>query len=375
MSKLNLVILDKEEAYVEGFINYLMCSGSKKFNTTYFNNTPDFENFIQKNNKKINILLISAQFEIDFNKLENIESVIILSKDKSPGKQSFSKDKPNTIYKYQHADKLISSILEIYARVSSGEIAVEGNKTNTKIIGFFSPLGGTGKTSMAINCAVQFANRGLSVFYLNLESVSSLLAFFAIDKEKSLSKLFYYIKENNKNIPMKIEALRLVDQSTKIHYFSPMDNCLEYEDILQEEIKVLIENLKLMSQYDVIIIDMSSYCSRKNIAILEACDEVFLVLLSNYFSSLRANTMANQLSVLNKEKTKNVLKKVTIILNKTDSISNLPDNINFIEHDMAIRIPFIPQMLGDENIKYIMSQNSLLANTLQPLVLKICSEI
>jgi len=93
------------------------------------------------------------------------------------------------------------------------------------VVAIYSPIGGSGKTTVAVNSAVHCAKKGLEVFYLNLENFQSTPLYFNCKKERNLSELLRCLKQG-RNVAAKIRQIKQKDADYGVHYFVPPEMSL-----------------------------------------------------------------------------------------------------------------------------------------------------
>ena len=152
--------------------------------------------------------------------------------------------------------------------------------------------------------------------------------------------MLYHLKEKSENFIMKMEGARCIDSRFNVHYFLPVDNSLEIEEMLPCESEFLLKQFKLMGYYDVVFVDMSSAFGLSNIKILEVCDEILLVLLEDNISISRAKIFAGELDMLSKGKNLLLEDKMNIILNRYEAdTSSGTQDVRFFDKAVLIKIP------------------------------------
>lgn len=95
-----------------------------------------------------------------------------------------------SVNKYQKAEKLINEILMAYAEKTGWVEAVSNGDRKTRLLGFYSSVGGSGKTTLAVSAAYVLAARGRRVFYLNAEKINSMAALFNQAADGSMSYVY-----------------------------------------------------------------------------------------------------------------------------------------------------------------------------------------
>lgn len=338
MSKLHLVIADKDEAYVEGIVNYIVNNYGKRFKVNSFTKEEYLLNYFSENKKHIDILLICPEWYKKSIHMDRVVIPIILS-----GGILTDKIKDcEVINKYQRGDRLVSSIINCFVEASPNRYYVTDSNKKTKIIAVYSPAGGVGKTSVAVGTSMKYAEKGSLIFYLNLEDIQSTAHFFNCDDSKNLSHILYHIKERKKNIALKIEGIRSIDSEYKIHYFLPPDSVFDLNETSSDEIEYLIEQLRIWDNYDVVFVDMSTNMDEKNISILKASDQILLVFSQEELSRVKVDSFIEELNILSKRNNLDLIDKLTIVENKY-----MPNRISKIEElnnkSTAVKIPVVEE--------------------------------
>lgn len=347
MLKLSLVIADEDKAYIESIVRFLMDKHAHKFQVNSFTNWDHLLQFLSKNREKVDIILITPEFyekskfkslEFDDLKFDPIESIGLKTDVSEHGKPiliflsntevaSVSRSRSvdidvNNIYKYQHGDRLVSNIMHIYEKHHENIEFTLKKSNKTKLISVYSPMGGAGKTTIAVNACINCARDGMRVFYINLETISSTFCFFEPDYETkscdNFSNIIFAIKERDKNLSAKIEGIKFTDTVYDIHYMPPPDSALEMEELLPEEIKCLLHHVRSTGYYDIVFVDLSSTLSLRNIAVMEESDEIILIYTPDYVSKFKVKSFYKEIELYQKRKGLNLLNKITFVVNKYD---------------------------------------------------------
>jgi cellulose biosynthesis protein BcsQ len=303
----------------------------------------------------VDILLISPDILTDSLPKEKFRCIMLLS----TGRVDEKLNKYAAIDKYQTGEAVVGTILGIYSEQSTDTLTLPGEDKKTRVIGIYSPQGGSGKTSISLGCAIQCTDRGQKIFYLNLENIHSTQLFLESKSEKNLSHIFYYLKENISNLDMKIESVKQVDRETRIHFFLPPESALEYEELTIEDFQRLINHLRQMAVYDAVFVDMSSAFDSRNIAILEACDQVLVVLAHEAAALVKAERLSKEIDIAFRKFGIDLREKLFFVLNKYNPEVELDiDNISWVEKKAAVRIPLEPSLLVCDEGKCIINQNN-----------------
>ena len=117
-------------------------------------------------------------------------------------------------------------------------LGIEGD-----ILGVYSPLGRTGKTSYALALGQILAVR-YSVLFLNLEAYSGFEDLLSCSFERNLGDLFYCIRQKKGQPAVQLAAM--VREAGGMQYVPPVTIPEDVEQVTQEEWQVLFEELRLV---------------------------------------------------------------------------------------------------------------------------------
>lgn len=152
-------------------------------------------------------------------------------------------------------------------------------KSNTRAVAFYSPAGGSGKTTLSLAMASACGAAGLRTFYLNLEEIDSVKGTL-VPSVGTLSDVFLALKTKGMNVGVKLAACAVQERTGGFYYLSGVESISEYEEITGDEMRRLVETICSLSEYDVVIIDVTSSFSEKTLAVLNEADIVFVPVLS-----------------------------------------------------------------------------------------------
>lgn len=362
MTTLHLVIGDPEEDYVEALVNYLSSEYSFSFKISYFTEEKYLFSYLSGLNGKVDILLISPIFYNENLPWDKVKTVILLT-------DGYLMQKFKNCYvvnKYQRGDNLAARILSIYSEANPDEVNVIKEQKTTKIIGVYSPIGGIGKTSIAIGLSMICAEKGLSVFYLNFEDFQSTPIFFDCISEENISHILFFLKAGNKNLGLKIEGVKIKDSQLNISYFAPPESLFEFDEITPEEFRCLIHQMKQLALYDVIFVDMAVGLNTRNQVLFEICNEVLLIVGYDEISKVKIMSFRKELELLLKRRGLNLDEKLIPVLNKYNPHRLRETEID--EFDIFFKIPEVAQLTIMREKRCFFDPNSSFIQALGPLV-------
>ncbi|HHY06669.1 MAG TPA: hypothetical protein GX532_06835 [Clostridia bacterium] len=369
MGKLRLMLVDRDVEYVNCLLNYLMSEQAEKFAVSSFTEESAVDKFLAEE-KTVDLVLTSSEF---YTRLTSkAQGVIILLAEEQEvlrGKQC------HVISKYQYGEQLVAEILKIYAEeVSEVSLNCLPNylKQKTRIIGVYSPLGGVGKTTIAVGASIQSAWEGKSVFYLNLENISSIPLYFTGKQEKNLSHVLYFLKEKRENLAWQIESAKCRDPNYKIHYFRPPDSILDFNEDIRKELILLLQELKGAQQYERIFLDFSAEINKNNLALLQACDDIILVAQANLTSCVKIKCLRQELRLLlPPEEEEDLVHKFSLVLNKERAgVVKEVEEISINQKGVCARIPWVENLTSRQGNVYRLDFNSGFGQAIHQLLLR-----
>ena len=166
MNRFSMVICVFDEIYLSSLEIGLLKGLGDKSEIMLITNREYFDWFFGKP-QKIDVLIIEEELYEETIQRHNIGTVFILQEE---AESRQFKDGAVSLFKY-------SSVKEIYYKILGrlGEKIKDNdeNTDKTEIILVYSPVGGSGKTTTALNICSELADYNKKVLYLNIESVQS----------------------------------------------------------------------------------------------------------------------------------------------------------------------------------------------------------
>ncbi|AXI09543.1 hypothetical protein CUC15_11690 [Oceanobacillus zhaokaii] len=311
MKKLRIVVADENLDYVESLASYLRTAEeSSRFIVTYFTSTEKLELYLDQG-ESIDILLISPGIYHTNLKVLNDTSFIFLDDDKLTAGST----EHNSVYRYQRLGQLVSNMLAIYYDRNQTAGKYLARSKQTKVLSVYSPVGGAGKTTIAVNLSKQLALNNAKVFYLNLELINTTSLYFSSSEDNPSLQIFYYVKAESPQLLSKIEALKKYDPYSMVDYFDIEINADELLEFNESDVKRLINGIVETGSYDYIVIDLDSSLHERNIAALKESDQVIWPVANDVQSMLKTESFfEEEEKLVGKE---NIIKdKLLILQNK-----------------------------------------------------------
>ena len=363
MVKKQLILADRDELYLTNLSNYFM-EKNPQLEQNIFTKKEKLMAYLE-NGGSADILAVDENFADEkLSALAAGMTKIILSSTMEPIEGY------ELVKKYQKSESLLNEILLKYAE-STGKTEVIRGKSNTRVAVFYSPAGGSGKTALSLAMAAACANAGLRTFYLNLEEIDSVRETLPASKE-GLSDIFLALKTKGMNVGVKLAACAMEEHTGSFYYLPGVESVSEYEEITGDEISRLIETLCSLSEYDEILVDLSSGFSEKTLCTMEAADVIFTPVLSEENSLAKLKRFLDEGAL--HEKYNDIFRKMNLVVNQSP-VSGISREL--LESGLLNRIPCSCAIAASPVFKKysdIIRSGSLLRQTMDPMIRLLIAE-
>lgn len=265
MNKGVFAICDRENMYIYSLMEYIHSRRGEEFEVQAFSGVESLCVYAKEH--KIDILLISGRLLCDQIKELKIRKVIVLSE----GERICEVSEYTSVYKYQPADSLIAEVMDAYARVKESPSEVLF-KSEMEVVGIYSPIRRTGKTSFALTLG-QLLAASQAVLYLNLEEYAGFEALMGKHFDADISDLMYFAGNGKGNLISKLGGI--VQTINNLDYVPPAFSPFDLRSIQYREWLALIEELCSYSSYEVLLLDLGEQVDNLP-EILNRCGRIYM---------------------------------------------------------------------------------------------------
>lgn len=238
---------------------------------------------------------------------------------------------------YQRGADILADLLKILSTAGDGCMGL-GHR-DQKIITFYSPQGGTGKTTLAYMCAM-LATKDKSSVYLNLEEFGYTDHLYQITFRTDMEEVLFAIKDKRDLGVYLSNALQ--KNSVNVSVMPNIRNYGDLEDFTPQDAEILLKSLQKVSGAEYLFVDISSGLSNRNKLILEISDVSFWVFDDTPAGKGKMERIRNDQSVQGME----YFKKAYFLVNKCKEKS---------EDEFAIRIPFSESLSKGADVETALS--------------------
>lgn len=205
----------------------------------------------------------------------------------------------------------------------------------TRIVAWYSPAGGTGKTTLALAMATVGAKAGLRTLYLNLEDVDSAKGILEKAGER-VSRQMAALGREDARADRKVRAgIRTVPEGG-FDYLPGVEHYVAYGAMTGRDVGSLLEQMENLETYDLVIVDLASGFTDKTEEVLRRADQILVPVLMEETSIGKLQCFLRGTGMTGKEQAPFV-PKMGIVLNRAGAeyvrAEALPE-------DIRSRIPY-----------------------------------
>lgn len=286
-------------------VNYLerLLSGLEKYSDLELTVYSDEESLMQDlYGKRFDVFVFTTDIFIREADYQNVmaDLKLLLDDEERPVNAMFSDAK--RIRKYQRISYIYKNMLDYYSDVC-GRDGASGDSM-AQILAFYSPVGGAGKTTLAVVAAEKFAKYGKRTFYISLEDMASEDCYLPQDQKKGLSDLMRYV-DTNTNFAMKIESMLKI-KCTNFYYVNHFTSPNDIYDMNVNDMQGLLRAIQKTGLFDVIVVDMGTALDKKNLTLFELSDRVVIVERTDEISARKMNCFYQMHHIMNEYRAKMV---------------------------------------------------------------------
>lgn len=265
MKKKIFAVCDLEAAYAYNLMEYIYDRQGTDFEIQAFTSVRTLAVYARE--QPIDLLLISSQAMCQEIRELGIGRVMILSE----GELLEELSEYPSVYKYQASDSLIAEVMSYYAAGNTSE-PVAKLKKKVKVVGIYSPIRRTLKTSFALTLG-QILAKDQAVLYLNLEDYAGFEGLMGKKFKADISDLMYFIRQGQGNLLYHLESI--VQNLNNLDYVPPVFLPGDLRSVSFEEWMKLMEELLTYSSYEVILLDMDEQAGCLT-ELLKLCDRIYM---------------------------------------------------------------------------------------------------
>ncbi len=289
MKKNTLAVFDSDEEYVTKLMSYMSDSRSVPLEIQGFTDKKRLKDYMQGN--EVDILLIPEE-ELD-DEIEAYETgeMMVLSE----GDSSEDGKGHKSICKYQSSENIVKEVMCYYADSPETELGIL-NAANTEIIGIYSPIRRSFRTSFAFALGEVLSERE-KVLYINLEEYSGFNQLLQKNFMMDISDLIFYIGQKKRNFPCKLASM--VEKAGLMDFIPPVISPLDILSVDRETWNIFFNEL-CNCDYSKIVVDISDSVSAF-LDILSYCKKIYMPVREDTVSKAKLEQYEAMLRIMERE--------------------------------------------------------------------------
>lgn len=265
--------------------DYLMMLAEKLYleldNSIQVNAISDYEylfRYINQEKPEEQILILGQEYYLDNLELSGFDCIVLLDENEKMMRVVNSRFvtinpflKLDAIYDFITSQTLLKDVLE------------KTKKKDTRLIAVYSPIGGSGKTTVAYGLSMAFAKAYKKVLYINPAPLQDF-GFLFQNPDSLEPKLERMIaKQDGGTISLLLEAIR----NYGFDYLPPARMSFATLGISLKDYVYVITELKRINKYDYIVIDMMSEFNVEMAQMIGQADQIVCIGLQDAYSAFR----------------------------------------------------------------------------------------
>lgn len=284
MQPIRLVLAATEEDYIEPFLQYIRCSEfERRVVVTAFSRKEALWKYIENEPDEMDAVLGETSFREGWQgKLREGAPWIELREGGYSGREGRS---GLGVSKYQPLSRLLAEIEEMIR----GRRETAANEGRTTLIGVISAAGGSGKTTVSIQLARQFASEGKHVIYISLESLQSNISSdgkeeIEAEGRPGLARLLYDLKaaeEKHQKPRYPISHYVYRNAFLRGDAFPALYNLNEMKELERNDVVALLKFIIESRSYDAVIVDTDSIPDLRIETVMEEADQLLWIVGEN----------------------------------------------------------------------------------------------
>ncbi len=265
MEKNIFAVYDPDPEFVFRFLEYAKSRGKTGMDLRAFTAPEHLDSMCRQTPPEL--LLVSSSVLTEEVKKFPAKKKVLLQEDR----ETEPEDMP-AVYKYQSTEELLRQVLSFREEQQSYSSPGGRKGGRMKMIGVYSPVGRTRKTSFALTMG-QILARNRAVLYLNLETFAGFEQLFQEQYERTLSDLLYFGRQEGAALGEQLPGItRSIDN---LDLVPPVLSPEDLQSVKPEEWMDLFQKLREQTGYEVLLLDLGEAVQGLT-ELIAACDRIYM---------------------------------------------------------------------------------------------------
>lgn len=283
MSLIRIVIAETDEQYILPLERKFIEEFKDKAEINIITDIDYLHTFFSKP-QNISLLVINENlYESSFHK-QNIQNVFLLTENESDDNLTSDLD-INRIYKYTSIKKIFNNIIN---NMTAADVDKSTQKKQTQILMVYSPVGGSGKTTISAGIASSLAKAYKKVLLLGTDSIQGYSCYMENPRylDPSVQKM---IKNESSNL---FPAINPYITSQSCDFFPVITNLCSL-NLSATNYAYLLKSIVEAEIYDYIVIDTSTEFTDNISKLMGISSNIIIVLEQDKHSAFKFNRLLN----------------------------------------------------------------------------------
>lgn len=267
MKERKIVVASLDEEYIDTIEYKLTEAFGNKASFEYITDKSYFDAYM-KEPRNIDILLMDPEFLQEDIAKQNCRAIYFLTDHERVVEREEQKGNHNCVYKYSSIRALVDKMDHTLAYAGQGNSSIQ-----TRYITVFSPMGNSGKTTVALGVADQLCRDGFKVLYLSTECLQDYQFFF--DEMEPMPDTVGY--QCAINMEQAAEILLTNLEQKNFALLKPFRKPLIAYQLNAEKMLQIAESIRKKNIYDYIVLEFSPEITMDKMNFLYKSDGVVLV--------------------------------------------------------------------------------------------------
>ncbi len=276
MTESILAIFDRSTLYSMRLSEYLRENLKLSFSIQTFTEKEEFTAFLES--EEVTLLVVSSSASLGLEEMirDRCGSVMILEEEDFKGPSGWDdSDGFFHMSKYLPAGKIQEKIITVCMESPDGfsDIGIRHMENDCKVIGLYTPLSGSGQTTLAVQMAEQLARTSKTIF-ISFESFSALTRTFDEEAGQDITDMMYYADCEKDKFCIYLEKIKV--RKNGVDYIAPAKTAMQIKEMGYEKVRELIALLAREAGYEYVILDLKDY-PEGFFEILSMCDVLYTI--------------------------------------------------------------------------------------------------
>lgn len=327
-----ILVYSRNRFFLESFSSYIMNHRVEGVEFTFFSE----ESAVEAHLKEQRVKNILADREFLENELLAAKSVKICISERTRVSAGRGIHECNV---YQRGTDIVSDLLKIIT--AAGDRDAMGGEITQRVVAFYSPQGGSGKTTLAYSCAALCAKNSTAV-YLNLEEFSYTGHLYQMDFDVEMESVLFSLKDGREAEAYLSNAVK--KDRHNVYVMPELKTVGDLQDVSGEDAERLVRQMQAVTGCSCLVLDLSGGLNERTRKLLELCDISFWVFSDDPAGRGKLERVRNDRSI----EGLSAFGKAFFLLNKCREKG---------QDSNVVRIPFSESLSNGADVETVLSGN------------------